>query len=621
MEEVLTLIQRAKNSIMLGESHFREFKTALEGKPGQKRPRRAAAICGEIGEALVAFTNADGGELFIGVEDDGTITGLQHNENDINAMLNAINTHILDSTHLPLQISTRLQIEGKEILFFCVTKSTDKIYQLPDGRCMRRQDKSSMPASIDQIQFERKEAISREYDRAFVDGATVNDLDLTLVQQMADSLLRGMSPEQYLQQVNLAEYGIGGLRLKRAAILLFAKDIAKWFPRSQVRILKVNGDQILPGEKYNVISDDYITGNIFTLLTTGWDRLRPFLSQKTVLSGEVKFEQTFVYPENACREALINAIAHRDYSISNPVTVYIFDNQLVFESPGELLSTINIDDLRSGTGVHESRNSNIARVLRESKLMRELGEGMRRIFELMKAQELAAPQIDSAQGKFTIAMNHKSIYSDLEQMWLSLFSRYNLDPNQKRIIIAGIDGRKLSPALIYAALGSSDRNLYDRTVTTLRISGILKEIHTSEYASKLARETGKKKQDIARFEIATPGSNEESSDISNKVYVYDLSSDVDALTLKTEMSIFGTVTSVKLPKDEESNAIKGFAFVEFSDRDSALKAVAIKNIKINNCVAGILPYKPYTETSRKKRENRKKRAKRIKHHSKTPSSK
>lgn len=610
MEEILTLIQRARNSIALGESHFREFKTALEGKPGQKKPRRVAAICGEIGEALVAFTNADGGELFIGVEDDGTITGLQHSDGDINTMLNAVKTHILDSKHFPIQISVRLKVEGKDILFFCVTKSTSKIYQLPDGRCMRRQDKSSMPASIDQIQFERKESISREYDRTFVDGATVNDLDLVLVQQMADGLLRGMSPEQYLQQVNLAEYGVGGLRLKRAAVLLFAKDIAKWFPRSQIRILKVNGDQVLPGDKYNVISDDYITGNIFTLLTTGWERLRPFLSQKTVLSGDAKFEQTFVYPENACREALINAIAHRDYSISNPVTIYIFDNQLVFESPGELLSTINIDDLRSGTGVHESRNSNIARVLRESKLMRELGEGIRRIFDLMKAQELAAPQIESVQGKFTIAMNHKSIYSDREQMWLSLFERYKLDTYQKRIIIAGIDGRKLSPAMIYAALGSNDRNLYDRTVTTLRISGILKEMHTSEYASKLARETGKKKQEIARFEVRTPDESRETVNISNKVYVYDLSPNIDALTLKTEMSIFGSVTGVKLPRDD-AGSIQGFAFIEYADRDSALKAVAIKNIKIKECIAGILPYKPYTQTSKEKRERRKKRRRRT----------
>ena len=141
-----------------------------------------------------------------------------------------------------------------------------KIYAAADILAMQRQDKCSMPASFDEIQFERRETISREYDRAFVDGATVNDLDLNLVQHIADVFLRGMSPEQYLQQVNLAEYGGSGLRLKRAAILLFASDIAKWFPRCQVRILKVEGDEILPGSKYNVISDEYITGNIFTLL-------------------------------------------------------------------------------------------------------------------------------------------------------------------------------------------------------------------------------------------------------------------------------------------------------------------------------------------------------------------
>lgn len=590
MEDVLTLIQRAKNSIALGESHFREFKTALEGKPGDKRPRNATSICREIGEALVAFANADGGELFIGVEDDGSITGLSHSDKDIQIMMNAVNTHILDSTDFPIQINMCIEIDGLKVLFFSVTKSTNRIYQLPDGRCMQRRDKSSVPASFDQIVFERREALSRECDRAFVDGATVNDLDLQLVQQMADNLLKGMSPEQYLQQVNLAEYGFGGIRLKYAAILLFSKDISKWFPRSQVRIVKVNGDSILAGDKYNVISDDYVTGNIFQLLSSAWERLRPYLSQKTSLSGEARFEQTFVYPENACREALINAIAHRDYSISNPVTIYIYDNNLVFESPGELLSTISLDDLRKGLGVHESRNSNIARVLRENKYMRELGEGIRRIFDLMKEQELAPPQIDSACGCFTISMNHKSIYSEREQMWLSLFHEYDLDQFQKRIVIAGIDGRKLSPAMIYSALGTNDRNQYDRSVTTLRMSGILKEINSISKATRIAKQTGESKQNISRFEVITPDKIVKS--ISKRIYLYGLPTGVDKQILESAMSIFGSVSNIELPKDRDSGEIRGFAFIEYKDEESALRAVAIKTINIQGTLAGILPYRP-----------------------------
>lgn len=593
MDNLLTFQQRAKNSISLGESHFREFKTAFEGKPEHKKPRRATSICKEIGEALVAFTNADGGELFIGVEDDGTITGLSHDKTEIADMLNAPTTHILNAADLPLQYSGCLNIEGKEILFFCVLKSSEKIYQLPDGRCMVRQDKSSMPALIEQIQFERKEVISRNYDRAFVDGATVNDLDLSLVQQVANEFLNNMSPEQYLQQVNLAEYGVGGLRLKRAALLLFASDIIRWFPRCQIRILKINGDEILPGGDYNVISDECVSGNIFKLLNDAWERLRPFLSQRTIFGTDAKFERIFSYPEDACKEALINAIAHRDYSISNPVTVYIYENRLVFESPGELLSTISVEDLKKGIGTHESRNNNIARVLRENKYMRELGEGMRRIFSLFKSQELSAPMISSQNGTFSISMNHQSIYSPKELAWLNLFKEFGFDTYQKRILIAGMDNRKLSPALIYSALGSDDRNLYDTSVTTLRVSNILNEICSNAEATSISRREGKRKQDIPRYEIITPDKIKKSQSISNKVYVYNLPLDVEEQTLASAMEIFGIIKNVHIPIDNVTQKKRGFAFVEFNDSSCALKAVAIKNIKVKDVIAAIIPYKSF----------------------------
>ena len=150
---------------------------------------------------MVAFTNADGGELLIGVEDDGEITGLSHSQEDIKIMLNAPNTHVMAGNILPLQKSMMIDIDGRQVLFFAVSKSTEKIFQLPDGRCVRRQDKSTMPVQIDKILFERNELLSRRYDQEFVDGASTTDLDLSLIQQVADSFVRGMSPEQYLQQI------------------------------------------------------------------------------------------------------------------------------------------------------------------------------------------------------------------------------------------------------------------------------------------------------------------------------------------------------------------------------------------------------------------------------------
>ena len=102
MGEALLLIERVKNTISLGESHFREFKSALEGKPESKKPRLVKSMCQEIGEALVAFANADGGELIIGVEDEGTITGVPHDSETIKALLESPTTHVFPNQILPI---------------------------------------------------------------------------------------------------------------------------------------------------------------------------------------------------------------------------------------------------------------------------------------------------------------------------------------------------------------------------------------------------------------------------------------------------------------------------------------------------------------------------------------
>ena len=395
MDDILLLADKVRNTLILGESHFREFKSAVEGRPGNKKPRLTKSICADIGEALVSFSNADGGAVLIGVEDDGTITGIPHKEEEIQTMLHAINSHVYKDQQLPLNNASKLVLEDKIILYFSVNKGTTMIYQLPDGRCVRRKDRSTMPASIDQIQFERQEIKAREYDSQFVDGAIVTDLDLRLLQGIADQYIKGLSIERYLQQIGLAEYAQNGLRLKKAALLLFATDIDRWHPRSQVRILKVKGNKLEAGEKYNVISDDIVKGNIFELILKSWEHLRSYLAYKTEFGTNSKFEQKYIFPEDAVREVILNAIAHRDYSIANAIEIYIFNDRMEIKSPGALLSTLTIKNLYELEGSHESRNPLIASVLRENKLMREIGEGMKRIFSLMQEQKLEKPGLYS----------------------------------------------------------------------------------------------------------------------------------------------------------------------------------------------------------------------------------
>src|SRR5262245_8738180 len=120
MTDSLLLVERVRNTIDLGESHFREFKSALEGPEGQTKARSVTRICADIGEALVAFANADGGELLIGVEDDGQITGVPHIEKEIQAMLAAVKTHVHLESVLPITHAAKLTLDTKSLLFFSV---------------------------------------------------------------------------------------------------------------------------------------------------------------------------------------------------------------------------------------------------------------------------------------------------------------------------------------------------------------------------------------------------------------------------------------------------------------------------------------------------------------------
>lgn len=504
MSDTLILQERIKNTILLGESHFREFKSAFEGEPGHKKPGNVKSICKYIGEALVAFANADGGELLVGVEDDSVITGIPHKESEIEAMLSATKTHIHPNNTFPLIAALKIVLDGKIILFFSVSKGSSEIYQLPDGRCMRRRDTSTVPVTFSQIAFERQEIKSREYDRQFVDGASVSDLDVLFIQTIADNYLKGLSVERYLQQIGLAEYSPNGLRLRMAALLLFAKDIQRWHPRSQVRILKVLGKELQSGEKYNVTSDEIIRGNIFELIERSWEQLRPFLAYKTEFGSDARFEQKYIYPEFACKEGLINAIAHRDYSIQNGIDIFIFEDSLQIKSPGALLSTLTIKNLEELENAHESRNVYIARVLRENKYIRELGEGMKRMFELMEQRELQRPILYSNGLWFSVTLSHKSVFSPPQQQWLALFEPFNLSPRQKRIIVLGMDDREISPQEIYNALHTQELRIYNEEVTFLRNQNLFEQIRTNPEALRYAKLHKIPKEQVKRFKVRVP---------------------------------------------------------------------------------------------------------------------
>jgi ATP-dependent DNA helicase RecG len=495
--DILSLQERVRATLSMSESHFREFKSALEGAPGAKVPRDPKTIKRDIGETLVAFANADGGDLLVGVEDDGTVTGVPHDPDVVQSLLDAWRTHVHGRTPLDRPLALQLQIDGLKVLFFSVEKGTSVVHLTQDGRCLQRKDRESVPVPSEMINFERQERLSREYDRGFVDGADATALHEEALTAAGSLVAPGLSPEKLLQLLGLAEYGSASLRLRRAALLLFAKDISLWHPRCEVRVLRVSGTELRAGREYNVIDDKHVVGNVATLLQSAWDELRPYLIE-TRLGPDGRFQEQVRYPEDACREALTNAIAHRDYTIEGrAIEVYVFDDRLEVRSPGALLSTVTVEGLRSLAGIHQSRNTAIARTLRELGYMREMGEGFRRMFQLMRAHELVEPEVVADSQQFTVSLRHRSVFSEEDQRWISAFEEFHLAKDEEKVLLLGRSGQSLSVQQIMDAVDIVDTEDYRALIERLLNKGLIRGLRTT-------KSTGKQRRNSPRWAVIPP---------------------------------------------------------------------------------------------------------------------
>lgn len=449
----------------------------------------------------------------------------------------------------------------------------------------------SVPTASETIILQREEKISREYDRDMIDIAKITDLDHDLLERISGRISKTASSEKLLQYLDLAEFDGTSLKLRKATLLLFAKKSSRWHPRLQVRILRVRGTEEKTGEDFNVTEVGEANGNIFQLIEGSWDLLRPHLTD-TKLSKDALFRSQIMYPELACREALINAITHRDYSNEGRgVEVKIFDDRLTIENPGELLASITIKDLKSLEGAHISRNTYIARVLRETGYIRELGEGIRRIFELMNKNDMVQPELKSSNKTFSITLFYKYVYTKKEQLWLDNFAHMELSREQKTVIRLGVNGRKISAREIFDNVGIINEENYRQLVESLRELGILKTALTQSEVTRQKHKYGGFRKAVPRYSIELPSiksinknEEEDRSDYA-RVYIGNLPNGASASEISSALSKFGEVVDVIIPKKRHGRSRK-FCFVEFDKRLSANNAlnsssdIIIRNRKI-----------------------------------------
>lgn len=180
-------------------------------------------------------------------------------------------------------------------------------------------------------------------------------------------------------------------------MLLFGKNPSLYMPSARVRVVKFEGNTFEVGENFNVIKDKTFDKCLYKVINEAKDFISSQLREFTKLNSNGVFETIPEYPEFCWFEGLVNAITHRDYSNTGEyILIKIFNDRLEISSPGSLGGFVTIDNMKTE---RYSRNPLISRTLTEFGIVRELNEGVKRIYKEMENIHLNEP-------KYSVVNNH-----------------------------------------------------------------------------------------------------------------------------------------------------------------------------------------------------------------------
>ncbi len=420
------------------EGQYFDRKSLFEGPPGQKRQRNRKEVRGQVAEYVAAFANADGGTLVLGVENDGTLTGCPYKSPDDVAVLCDVPTKHLTPPQ-PHARGQQVALDGVTLLVFDVKPAPRAVRVSGDG-FPRREGDEVHQVSEELINRLKDEGFTSSPEARLANRVTLDALDAKRIEQAIVASGIAMSPEDFLVHRRLADRREDELVLRQGAVWLFASSPSVIsHPNLGVRVFRVHGTEQKVGTERNVQDYPWIEGNILAVLEQTQALLTTLIRSSAKLH-DLFFREVPEYPALAWQEALVNALAHRDYAIEGAcVEVWLYDDRLEIKSPGALLERVHVEDLRERKRVHESRNPRIARVLTELGIMRQQGEGIPRMIEEMELSWLRPPQLDASARDFRVTLYNEPIFQGADEHWTRFVRQLPLDVRQKRALVAFSD--------------------------------------------------------------------------------------------------------------------------------------------------------------------------------------
>jgi len=344
-----------------------------------------------IAKDIVAFANDLGGKIFIGVDDSGKLKGIN--------ITNTLKSQITDiAKNCDPSIPVNLQVL-ENIIIVNVEEGTNKPYQCKDGFFLR-QGTNSQKLTRDQIiQFSIDESKIRFDTQINPKFIYPDDFDRGLWKQYIDAihLSTKYKTEDILINLGVAQKRSGKILFNNTGILFFAKEPCNFFQSGYVDAVVFKGT-----ERVDIIDRKIFKSGLLENLNNTRIFLREHLNLRYKYRDDWKRENIYELPMDALREAVANALIHRDYFITGAnISVCIFDDRVEITSPGGLPKPLTVRDLGK---ISKRRNETIADLFARLDFVEKLGTGINKMRYWMKEYGLEVPKIDT-NGFFTIVFN------------------------------------------------------------------------------------------------------------------------------------------------------------------------------------------------------------------------
>lgn len=341
---------------------------------------------GDLKYAVVAFANTDGGKIYIGVNDDGSVQGVQNTDATMLQVTNVIRDVVRPDVTMFTECAVE-EMEGKPVVVVTIQRGTARPYYLsskgvrPEGVYIR-QGASSVPASETAILNMIKETSGDCYE----DARSINQ-QLTF-EKAENYFAKRKLPFGDQQKRTLNIIGADGTYSNLGMLL----------SDQCVHTIKL---AVFDGSKKSVFRDrKELTGSLLTQLEDAYAYIDQFNRTRAEFEGLDRIDKRD-YPADALREALLNAITHRDYSFSGSTLISIFDDRIEFVTIGGLVRGLTYNDIM--LGVSALRNQKLANVFYRLRLIEAYGTGILKINESY-ADSNVKPQFEVTDNAFKITL-------------------------------------------------------------------------------------------------------------------------------------------------------------------------------------------------------------------------